>query len=74
MDFENLIQTITLLVTVASAVAAMTPTPAEGTRLWKFYKVIDFLALNVGRAKELGDRLNLTDAPKNRKLDIGGRA
>lgn len=42
----------TAVVTLASAIAAATPTPKAGTPLSKVYKVIDFLALNVGKAKQ----------------------
>jgi len=41
-------------VTFASALAAIIPTPKEGTGLAKIYKVIDFLALNILHAKETG--------------------
>ena len=37
---------------VCSAIAATTPTPVDD-KLWaKCYKVIDVLALNIGKAKE----------------------
>lgn len=44
----------TAAVTLASAIAAVTPTPKEGTVLAKVYKLVDFLALNIGKAKEKG--------------------
>lgn len=37
---------------LASTICAATPTPKEGSRLAKFYKVIEFLALNIGKAKD----------------------
>lgn len=37
----------------ASAIAAMTPTPKDDAFIGKVYKVIEILALNFGRAKEL---------------------
>ena len=43
---------ITAVITLASAIAAITPTPKEGTLLSKVYGVIDLLALNVGKAKD----------------------
>lgn len=43
---------VTAVVTLASAVSALTPTPASGSALAKVYKVIDFLALNIGKAKQ----------------------
>tara|TARA_R100001377_G_scaffold85206_2_gene70785 strand:- start:3115 stop:3324 length:210 start_codon:yes stop_codon:yes gene_type:complete len=39
-------------VVLASSIAALTPTPKEGTLLAKAYKIIDLLALNIGKAKE----------------------
>lgn len=47
-------QVFSALVTFASALAAIIPTPKEGTGLAKIYKVIDFLALNILHAKETG--------------------
>ena len=41
-------------VTLASTIAAITPTPAEGTLFSKVYKLVDLLALNIGKAKETG--------------------
>jgi|GEM_PF-645701 hypothetical protein len=45
----------TAVVTLASAIAAATPTPAPGTAIAKLYAVIDFLALNFGKAKDKGE-------------------
>jgi hypothetical protein len=42
------------VISSASAIAAVTPTPKAGSNLAKAYKVIDILALNVGKAKETG--------------------
>lgn len=42
----------TAVVTLASAIAAATPTPKEGSVWAKVYKVIDFLAINIGKAKD----------------------
>ena len=49
---EALISIITAVVAVASAVAALTPTPKDDNIVGKIYKVIDMLALNVGKAKD----------------------
>jgi len=58
---ETLIQTFqynawfsvaTAVVTLSSAVAAATRTPKAGSFAAKFYKVVDFLALNFGKAKQ----------------------
>lgn len=46
---------VTAVIALASAIAAVTPTPAPGTTLAKVYSAIDFLALNIGKAKDKGD-------------------
>jgi len=48
----DLIMWITTIVTVASIVAASTPTPKDDEWIGKLYKFIDLLALNIGKAKE----------------------
>jgi len=48
----NAISWITIAVTVASLVAASTPTPKDDVWIGKLYKFIDLLALNIGKAKE----------------------
>ena len=53
---EALIGIITAVVAVASAVAALTPTPKDDNIVGKIYKVIDMLALNVGKAKDKSDK------------------
>jgi|TARA_X000001036_G_scaffold214892_1_gene201286 hypothetical protein len=47
--FLSVIPTIVL---GASLIAALTPTPVDDGWLKKIYKVIDWCALNVGRAKD----------------------
>jgi hypothetical protein len=51
---EQIIEALTAIVTGASALAALTPTPKDDTFLGKAYKLVDWLALNVGKAKETG--------------------
>jgi|TARA_Y100000114_G_C11736372_1_gene316407 hypothetical protein len=46
------IQVIPWLVMFASLVAALTPTPKDDTLVKKVYMVIDWIALNVGKAKD----------------------
>ena len=46
------IQVIPWLVMGASIVAALTPTPKDDKWIGKAYKVIDWFAINVGKAKE----------------------
>ena len=48
----ELIGIATAIVTAASAIAALTPTPQDDTWVGKAYRVVDWLALNIGRAKE----------------------
>ena len=48
----NIVTWITLIVTIASLVAASTKTPKDDVWISKFYKFIDLLALNIHRAKE----------------------
>ena len=48
----NLVQWITTIVTVASIIAASTPTPKDDMWIGKLYKFIDMLALNIGKAKQ----------------------
>jgi|TARA_R110002126_G_scaffold272650_1_gene416825 hypothetical protein len=48
----NLVQWITTIVTIASIVAASTPTPKDDEWIGKLYKFIDLLAVNIGKAKE----------------------
>tara|TARA_R110002167_G_scaffold108635_1_gene277320 strand:- start:143 stop:307 length:165 start_codon:yes stop_codon:yes gene_type:complete len=48
----NAISWITIIVTVASLVAASTPTPKDDLWIGKLYKFIDLLALNIGKAKQ----------------------
>lgn len=50
----NWFAVITALVTLASAITAATPTPAPGTLLAKLYKLIEILALNIGKSKDTG--------------------
>lgn len=45
---------VTAAIALASAIAAVTPTPKPGTVLAKLYTVIDFLAINIGKAKDDG--------------------
>lgn len=41
------------LVAAASAITALTPTPRDDNIVGRIYRVLEWLALNVGRAKEL---------------------
>lgn len=48
------VKVATAVVTLASTVAALTPTPKPGSVWAKVYSAIDFLALNIGKAKQIG--------------------
>jgi hypothetical protein len=48
----TLIGVASSVVAAASAIAALTPTPKDDTWVAKIYKIVDWLALNVGKAKE----------------------
>jgi|SaaInl7_135m_RNA_FD_contig_21_1477800_length_241_multi_6_in_0_out_0_1 hypothetical protein len=52
MDFATIIEIGTAAVTLASTIAAVTKTPADDNWVSKIYRILDFLALNVGRAKD----------------------
>jgi len=47
----EILQICTLVVTLAAAITALTPTPKDDGIVRKIRKVIDFLALNFGNAK-----------------------
>lgn len=48
----DLINAVTAVIAAASAIAAVTPTPKDDGWAAKAYKLIDWLALNVGKAKD----------------------
>jgi len=48
----NMVTWVTLIVTISSIIAASTPTPKDDIWIGKLYKVIDMLAMNIGKAKE----------------------
>jgi hypothetical protein len=48
----EIITTVCTIVTIASIVAASTPTPKDDIWIGKLYKFIDLLALNIGKAKD----------------------
>ena len=53
-DLFMYIQIASIVVSIASAIAALTPTPKDDLWIGKAYKIVDILALNVGKAKQLG--------------------
>lgn len=51
-NHQQILSAATAVVAACSAIAALTPTPIDDGWVKKLYKVIDFLALNIGRAKQ----------------------
>ena len=51
-NIEEIYAILTTVVAAASAIAALTPTPKDDTVIGKAYKIIDWLALNVMKAKD----------------------
>ena len=51
-NVDSIIAALTAVVTAASAIAALTPTPKDDGFASKAYKVVDWLALNIGKAKD----------------------
>ena len=51
MKMLEWLTTIISIVTVASLIAASTPTPKDDEWISKLYKFIELLALNIGKAK-----------------------
>jgi hypothetical protein len=49
---DNLLAIATAIVAAASAIAALTPTPTDDGWAKKAYRLVDWIALNVGKAKD----------------------
>lgn len=49
---NGIIQALTAVVTAASLISALTPTPKDDGVVKWLYKIVDLLALNVGKAKD----------------------
>ena len=48
----DLLNVATAVVAACSAIAAMTRTPTDDSMVAKAYKVVDMLAINIGKAKD----------------------
>jgi len=46
---------VAAVIALASAIAAVTPTPKKGSTLAKVYAFLDLMALNIAKAKQTGD-------------------
>ena len=51
-NVDSILLVLTSIVAAASAVAALTPTPKDDSIVAKAYKVVDWLAVNIGKAKD----------------------
>ena len=51
---DQILDIATKIVAASSAFAAITPTPKDDTFVGKMYKIVDWLALNIGKAKDSG--------------------
>lgn len=51
---ERILSTATLVVTICSIITANTDTPAPETVLGKLYRIIEVLAIVIGKAKNKG--------------------
>lgn len=52
MDIMSIINLATAVVALASTIAALTPTPKDDHWVAKIYKIVDMIAINVGKAKD----------------------
>jgi hypothetical protein len=52
----SIVTWVTAIVTISSIIAASTPTPKDDVWIGKLYKVIDMLAMNIGKAKEIAPK------------------
>ena len=52
MTLLKFIMICNAIVTIASLIAALTPTPADDNFFKKVYSILDLFALNIGNAKE----------------------
>ena len=51
-NWEAIVAVLTGVIATASAIAALTPTPKDDGIVKKLYKLVDLLAVNVGKAKD----------------------
>tara|TARA_R100001463_G_scaffold50098_1_gene100129 strand:- start:532 stop:708 length:177 start_codon:yes stop_codon:yes gene_type:complete len=52
----SIVTWVTAIVTISSIIAASTPTPKDDVWIGKIYKLIDLLAVNIGKAKEVAPK------------------
>ena len=51
-NYEQIVAIATGVVTVCSLIAALTPTPKDDGVVKWLYKLVDLMAINIGKAKE----------------------
>ncbi len=56
MMILNILAWVTAIISIASVIAAITPTPRDDHWFSYIYRVIDWCALNIGRAKEIAPK------------------
>lgn len=54
MEIMQIANIATAVISVASIIAALTPTPKDDAMLSKFYRILELLAVNIGKAKQSG--------------------
>jgi len=52
----SIVTWVTAIVTISSIIAASTKTPKDDIWIGKIYKLIDMLAINIGKAKEVAPK------------------
>jgi len=52
----NIVTWVTAIVTISSIIAASTATPKDDIWIGKLYKLVDMLAMNIGKAKEVAPK------------------
>jgi hypothetical protein len=53
---ENIISVVTAVVTLAAAIAAITPSNSDNKVIQKILDVVNLLGINIGAAKNADDR------------------
>ena len=48
----KIVGVVAWVISICSMIAALTPTPLDDNLIGKAYKIIDWFAINIGRAKE----------------------
>ena len=51
-NMETVISYLTAIISAASIIAAVTPTPKDDSFIAKIYRLVDLLAINIGKAKD----------------------